>query len=112
MVGFEREFKNFEGFYGDPQDELTLFLPAYPNELTQEEADKISLLIEEVEKDASIEIREKNFKSSITGENLGNEECYTQEWVWPKMFREHYVKKHRVRPSEKYLKYIGYDVTS
>jgi hypothetical protein len=31
-------------------------------------------------------------------------------WIWPGDFVEHYVLTHKVRPTDEFLKWIGYDI--
>jgi hypothetical protein len=86
--------------------------PEYPmpvaNVLTTEEANIIYGLIVEKEKIARV-VRYKGLsKSRITGERLGCREFITDKWIWPGDFAEHYVLKHRVKPTEAFLDYIGY----
>ncbi len=39
---------------------------------------------------------------------LGSEEYNNGDWVWPEDFAFHYVKMHRVKPSDEFLRFIGY----
>ena len=80
-----------------------------PNVLSEEEANKIYLLIKEKESTARI-VRYMGLSTSrITGETLGCTEFQTDEWLWPGDFNEHYVLKHKVKPSDEFLKYIKYE---
>ena len=47
--------------------------------------------------------------SRITGEMLGNKEYETDKWRWPGDFAKHYVLDHKIKPSNEFLKYIGYE---
>ena len=87
--------------------------PNYPkpvtNILTEDQAKEIYDLIIEKEKEAKI-IHYKGFSiSRITKEMLGSREYQTDEWSWPEDFGPHYVLEHRVKPSDEFLKYIGYE---
>lgn len=98
--------KKIEGYW------YSEYEPQYPmpkpNVLTQEEAEDIFMKIIEKEKGA----RKTNYrgwsKSRINGERLGSGEFETTEWKWPEDFAEHYVLKHKVKPSDEFLKYIGH----
>jgi hypothetical protein len=79
-----------------------------PDTLTQKEADKVYELIVEKEKIAQKVLYRGCSVSRITGENLGNAEYETPEWHWPGDFAKHYVKEHRVKPTDDFLKYIEY----
>lgn len=79
-----------------------------PNVLSEEEANKIYLLIKEKELTARITRYKGLSRSRITGERLGCIEYQTDEWQWPGDFNEHYVLKHKVKPSIEFLKYINY----
>lgn len=81
------------------------------NVLSQEEAEQIYALILEKEKTAR-KVLYKGFSSSrITGERLGCEEYFSEDilWRWPGDFAEHYVLKHKVKPTDEFLIYIGYN---
>jgi hypothetical protein len=79
-----------------------------PNVLTEEESQTIYRLIKEKEKGANCYGYMGISASRITGERLGNEEYESDEWIWPGDFAEHYVLTHKVRPTEEFLKWIGY----
>ena len=80
-----------------------------PNVLTQEEAQKIHDLIKVKEKTAKI-TRYRGWSSSrITQERLGSTEYRTDEWLWPCDFASHYVLEHKVKPTDDFLEYIGYE---
>lgn len=97
------EFKRkLEGFWSDINKPI-------PNELTLDEANKIFHLIKIKEKSA----RKKRFKGpafSRLDKNIevGSAEYSLNNWSWPAGFAEHYVLKHHVKPSESFLKFIGY----
>ncbi len=80
-----------------------------PNILSQEEAEKIYALILEKEKVARVLYCRGCSTSRITGEMLGNKEFETDEWSWPEDFAKHYVLDHKVKPTDEFLKYIGYE---
>lgn len=82
-----------------------------PNVLTEDEAKTIYNLILEKEKYAKVVAYRGFSESRITGEILGNEEYETDEWKWPADFAEHYVLTHKVRPTDEFLKWIGYDIS-
>lgn len=80
-----------------------------PNQLTDEEATQIYDAICETQKLAN-EVRYRGLSTSrITGEMLGCAEYHLFDWKWPADFAPHYVLKHKVRPTDEFLKFIGYD---
>jgi hypothetical protein len=79
-----------------------------PNVLTEDEAIDIHALIKAKEEFAHVQSYRGWSRSRITGENLGNKEYETEEWLWPGDFADHYVLKHRVKPTDDFLNYIGY----
>ncbi len=81
-----------------------------PNVLSDEEAKLLSDKIEEKENQATPVLYRGFSFSRITGERLGCKEFQTQEWKWPADFRTHYVLEHRVRPTDEFLKYIGFEI--
>lgn len=81
-----------------------------PNVLSENESKEIYNLILEKQKGAKLVGYMGCSESRITGERLGNEEYETDEWKWPADFAEHYVLTHKVRPTDEFLKWIGYDI--
>ena len=77
--------------------------------LTEEEAKTIYDLIVQKQKIAVKHYYRGPSTSRITGEMLGYDEYQTVEWRWPGDFAEHYVLKYRVKPTDEFLKYIGYE---
>lgn len=109
---FKKEERKIEGYWYSPQiqkyDKIVYPTPI-PNVLTDFEAEEIFKLIKEKEKVAK-EVRYRGMSSSrITGEALGNLEYQTDEWLWPGDFASHYVLEHKVKPTDEFLKYIGYN---
>jgi len=105
------EMKSSKGYI------LTKEIPSktnYPtpisNVLTEEEAQTIYDLIREKERIANCYGYMGLSASRITGERLGNKEYELNEWIWPGDFAEHYVLTHKVRPTEEFLKWIGYAI--
>ena len=89
------------------------YTPEYPlpeaNVLSEKQAIEIYNLILEKQKRAK-ELRYRGFSSSrITKEILGSSEYQTDKWIWPCDFAPHYVLKHKVKPTDAFLDYIGYD---
>jgi hypothetical protein len=105
------EMKSSKGYI------LTKEIPSktnYPtpisNVLTEEEAQTIYDLIREKERIANCYGYMGLSASRITGERLGNKEYELNEWIWPGDFAEHYVLTHKVRPTEEFLKWVGYAI--
>lgn len=99
--------KKIEGYWYNPRHDESYPVPI-PNILTQEEADKIYDYLCRLEKRTRIRYCKGCTVSRITGETLGNSEYETAKWKWPGDFGDHYIKAHRVRPSDEFLRYIGY----
>ena|ERR1035437_7953745 len=81
-----------------------------PNRLTPDQARQIYVLIKAMQLHPSCS--KQHYKGSstsrITGEPLGSGEYETRTWKWPEDFAHHYVLEHRVKPTDDFLKYIGY----
>jgi len=77
--------------------------------LTEQESKDIYDKIVEKEKTATVQKYRGWTTSRITGESLGNAEYHTDEWIWPGDFAKHYVLENGVRPTNEFLKYIGYE---
>lgn len=101
--------QRIEGYWHNPNlDKTSIYPMPIPDVLTQDEADEIYDLILHKEKDAKILHYKGLSHSRITNEYLGCKEFITNQWRWPGDFAKHYVKDHRVKPSDDFLKYIGY----
>lgn len=99
--------KNIEGYwYSEHHSEYPMPIA---NSLTQEQAEEIYGLILEKEKTARVALYRGFSVSRITGERLGCREYQTDEWLWPGDFAKHYILEHKVKPTEKFLQYIGYN---
>lgn len=89
------------------------YTPKYPmpqpNVLTEDQAAKIFALIRFKETKAKKVAYRGWSDSRITGEHLGNDEFEMDEWRWPGDFAKHYVLTHKVSPTDKFLKFIGYE---
>lgn len=96
-----------EGFWGSKLE------PHYPspapNTLSDSEAADIFQLIKKKEKRASL-IQYKGFAMSRIEKKVrvGSGTFRSGNWEWPQGFAEHYVKAHKVRPSDEFLKFIGF----
>lgn len=97
---------NLEGFWYSVRE------PHFPmpvsNILSTEQAEKIFKLIKTKEAKAYL-IRYKGMSPSRI------EKCYVGsgtysygKWSWPEGFAEHYVLKHKVKPTDEFLDFIGY----
>ncbi len=99
--------KKVEGYWWSEQT------PEYPkpgpNVLTPGEASFYCCLIQTIQNDRRVckTVMYKGCSQSrITGQMLGCEECSTSSFYWPKDFATHYVKEHRVRPSDAFIEFL------
>lgn len=95
-----------EGFWYSEYD--TKFPMPKPNILTEKQAKQIYLLIVQKEKIARVAFCKGCSYSRIDNSPLGSAEYFLDNFVWPGDFAEHYVLKYRCKPTEKFLKFIGY----
>jgi hypothetical protein len=97
-----------EGFWWSKYQ--TQFPMPIPNQITEEEAKEIYRLIKLKEEDESVTrlVYRGLSHSRIDRSFLGCEEYFSDEFRWPGDFAEHYVLKHKVKPSDAFLAYIGY----
>ena len=96
-----------EGYWYS-KDEPQYLMPV-PYVLTQAQADNIHDLIRNREK-GLIPVCYMGWSTSrIDGSIVGTNEFVSGEWTWPEGFAEHYVKRYRVKPTNDFLKFIGYN---
>ena len=100
-----RDGKRIEGYW---KTNTEIYPLPIPNILQEDEVKIIYKLIKEKEKLAEKHSYRGCSGSRITGEVLGNKEYETDKWIWPGDFAFHYVLKHKVKPSDDFLEYIGY----
>lgn len=94
-----------EGYWYSGREGCNLPIPV-PNILSKVEAYDLYMLIVEKEK-SSTSVTYRGFSTSrIDGSTLGSNEFRYKEWSWPGDFAEHYVLKHRVKPSEEFIKFL------
>ena len=79
-----------------------------PNVLNENEANEIYNLIKIKEKECEIVYTRGSSQSRLDDSIVGTNEYYHEKWMWPEGFAEHYVLKYKVRPSEEFLKFIGW----
>lgn len=105
-----KDNRKIEGYWYEEYTELDKTYPMpIPNVLSEKEAEEIYNLIKEKETAANV-VRYRGYSASrITGERLGSAEFATDEWIWPDYFAKHYVLTHKVKPTDAFLKYIGYE---
>lgn len=104
----DKNHSNFK-FYKNKLSLLENYPIPIPNVLIKEEAITIYNLIKKLESKSRY-IQYKGYSySRITSERLGCGEFHYRNWIFPEDFAEHYVLKHRVKPSNEFLKYIGYE---
>jgi len=98
--------KKIEGYW------YSKYSPQYPmpikNVLTQDQSNTIYKLIKKRERSANKILYRGFSHSRIDDSRLGCAEYETDTWRWPGDFAGHYVLKYGVRPSDEFLKYIGY----
>ena len=128
MIHKDYKGRNIEGYWKKPPHMVTMtrgnttitremissrdkveYPTPIPNILTEKEAEDIYILIRKKEHTAECVSYRGWTKSRITGENMGSREYETDEWIWPEDFAPHYVLKHKVKPTDEFLKYIGYE---
>lgn len=98
---------NYEGFWYSKHEPH--FPMPVPDILTQEEADAIFAKIKRKERSAERTLYRGFSVSRIDKKTIiGSAEYFTTEWTWPDGFAEHYVQDHRVKPTDEFLKFIGY----
>lgn len=104
--------KKQEGFWRSSHGYATDIEKNYPmpvaNVLKESEAKEIFDLIVKKQNGAQKNRYRGLSGSRITGELLGCVEYETDEWVWPGDFAEHYVLTHKVKPTDEFLTYIGF----
>lgn len=99
--------KKIEGYwYSELHKEFPM---PVPNVLSKYEAELIYDLIKKTEYYARKEFY-KGFANSRIEKSVwvGSAEFEKGGWIWPEGFAEHYVLKHRVKPTDDFLKFIGY----
>ena len=98
--------KKIEGYwYSEYSPEYTM---PVPNQLNEEEAGQIYLLIKIKEKEAKKLIARGMAPSRIDDSSVGNCEFHHINWLWPERYAEHYVLKYKVKPSHYFLKFVGW----
>ena len=99
-----------EGYWslkGNPA--LDIYPTPVPNVLTQDEANAVFKLIKRKEAGASVTRYRGMSMSRIDKKTVvGSMEYSRAGWRWPQGFAEHYVRDHRVKPTDAFLKFIGY----
>ena len=104
----EQPKRKIEGYWRSTNSWDETYPKPIPDILTKEEAHEIWELIKLKEREAT-KVGYRGFSQSrIDGSIVGSEEFQTAEWLWPNGFADHYVKKYRVKPSDEFLKYIGF----
>ena len=82
-----------------------------PDVLTEGQSEKIYSLIKEKEKSATRTLYRGFSISRIDNKTIvGSAEFSTDKWIWPDGFADHCVLKHKVKPSNEFLEYIGYGI--
>lgn len=101
-----------EGYWWSKCKENSSYPMPIANELTEEEAQEICNLIQEKENTAEVVcyfgFSFCRLQDGTCPEMLGTREYLTEKYRWPEDFAKHYVLKHRVRPSDEFLEFIGY----
>lgn len=100
------EGRRVEGYWYsayDPQYPMPI-----PNELSEEEAKEIFDLIKVKEQEAEVLCSRGVSNSRIDDSYVGSSEFHHKEWLWAEGFAEHYVLKYKVKPTDDFLKFIGW----
>ena len=102
--------KKNEGYWAVFQGDRSGYPFPIPNQLTEKEAIAIFKLIKKKEGEAEV-LTTRGMSPSRLEKNtlVGNEEFHHGNWLWPQGFAEHYVLKHKVKPTDDFLKFIGYE---
>ena len=99
--------KKVEGYWKSKQNPK-LPMPI-PNQLSEQDAIKIHRLIKNKEKSANkTQYRGFSFSRIEPSIIVGSAEFSKDEWNWPDGYADHYVLKHKVKPSAEFLDYIGF----
>lgn len=79
-----------------------------PNVLTETQAKKIFAAIKKKEEKASKILYRGYALSRIERRvRVGSATYALGKWRWPQGYAEHYVLKHRVKPSDEFLEFLG-----
>lgn len=98
-----------EGYWKATNKSCKLPMPM-PNQLLSEQAENIYHLIKKLERSAyKVQYRGPSMSRIEKNVIVGSAEFSKDGWAWPAGFAEHYVLKHRVRPSDEFLQFIGYE---
>lgn len=99
--------KRIEGYW------YSVRTPQYPmpipDQLSPEEAEQIYLLIKEREKECEVMGSRGVSFSRIDHTAVGDKTYYHEQWLWPEALADHYVLKHRVKPSDDFLAFLGWN---
>jgi len=79
-----------------------------PNQLNEIEAQQIYDLLKMKEEECEIQYTRGSSMSRIDKSLVGSNEYHHQEWLWPEGFAEHYILKHKVKPTNDFLRFIGW----
>ena len=97
-----------EGYWNDAKNNYPEYPMPEPNVLTENEAQEIFDLISQKEAVAQKLLARGLSHSRIDGSVLGCAEYHLGDWGWPGDFAPHYVLKHKCKPSNGFLQFIGY----
>ena len=100
--------KKIEGYWRQTKEEIPDLPFPKIDVLSLSDARLISHLIELKELNAHKKIFKGLSYSRIDGSTLGCKEYELDNWAWPGDFRSHYVSKYNVKPTYKFLEFIGY----
>lgn len=95
-----------EGYWNNSYNDYPEYPMPVANVLTQDDANEIADMIEKCQEIAT-ENRFRGISASrITGEGLGCAEYELDDWAWPGDFAEHYVRTHRVKPTDEFITFV------
>jgi hypothetical protein len=98
--------KKFEGYCCSNKE--TQKVKPVPNVLAPFQAREIHELIRNIERNIRPKIYRGIMISPIDNAPFLAAEYEHDGWIWNSVLSDHFVLKHRVRPSDDFLKYIGW----
>lgn len=98
--------RKIEGYWNNSRNDYPEYPLPVPNALSIDEANEIADMIVGCQLIAIKDGYLGPTTSRITGERLGWAEYELDDWIWPGDFAEHYVRTHRVKPTDEFLTFV------